>query len=50
MLPLGGSGESPLVHRYSLKLTIENPLIWVVGMGLVAAFVAYGRFVLGPLA
>jgi hypothetical protein len=39
-----------LFARYSLKLTAENPLVWVVGMGLVAAFVAYGRYALTPLA
>jgi hypothetical protein len=39
-----------LFARYSLKLTSANPLVWVVGMGLVAAFVAYGRYVLRPLA
>jgi hypothetical protein len=44
-LALGG-----LFARYSLKLTAANPLVWVVGMGLVAAFVAYGRYALRPLA
>jgi hypothetical protein len=39
-----------LFSRYSLKLAAENPLVWVVGMGLVAAFVAYGRYALRPLA
>ena len=38
-----------LYSRYSLKLTAANPLIWSVGMGLLAAFVAYGRYVLRPL-
>lgn len=33
-----------LYARYSLQLTAANPLIWAVGMGLVAAFVAYGRY------
>ena len=36
--------------QYSLKLAAANPLVWVVGMGLVAAFVAYGRHTLMPLA
>jgi hypothetical protein len=44
-LALGG-----LFVRYSLKLTAANPLVWVAGMGLVAAFVAYGRYALSPLA
>lgn len=37
-----------LFARYSLKLTAGNPLVWVVGMGLAAAFVAYGRYALRP--
>jgi hypothetical protein len=32
-----------LFARYSLALTATNPLWYVVVMGLVAAFVAYGR-------
>ena len=31
-----------LYARYSLKLTATNPLVWVVLMGLMAAFVATG--------
>jgi hypothetical protein len=38
-LALGG-----LYARYSLKLIAANPLVWVVAMGLMAAFVAYGRY------
>jgi hypothetical protein len=38
-----------LFARYSLALTATNPLIYVVVMALVAAFVAYGRFTLRPL-
>jgi hypothetical protein len=34
--------------RYSLELTATNPLVWVVMMGLMAAFVAYGRYALSP--
>jgi len=37
-----------LYARYSLKLTTTNPLVWVVVMGLMAAFVAYGRYALRP--
>jgi hypothetical protein len=33
-----------LYARYSLELTASNPLVWVVLMGLMAAFVAYGRY------
>src|SRR5205823_8908258 len=39
-----------LFAQYSLALTATNPLIYVVVMALVAAFVAYGRFTLRPLA
>jgi uncharacterized membrane protein YphA (DoxX/SURF4 family) len=35
--------------RYSLKLTATNPLVWVLVMGLLALFVAYGRYALKPL-
>ena len=37
-----------LYAQYSLGLTATNPLVWVVVMGLMAAFVAYGRYALGP--
>jgi hypothetical protein len=30
--------------RYSLKLAATNPLVWSVGMALLAAIVAYGRY------
>jgi hypothetical protein len=33
-----------LYARYSLKLAATNPLVWAVVMGLVAAFLAYGRY------
>jgi len=39
-----------LFAQYSFALTATNPLWYVVVMGLVAAFVAYGRFTLRPLA
>jgi hypothetical protein len=39
-----------LYARRSLQLTAANPLVWSVVMGLLAAFVAYGRYVLRPLA
>ena len=39
-----------LFARYSLRLAATNPLVWVVGMAVVAAFVAYGRYALRPLA
>jgi hypothetical protein len=42
-LALGG-----LYARYSLKLTPANPLVWVVLMGAIAVFVAWGRYALRP--
>ena len=33
-----------LYARHSLDLTAANPLVWAVVMGLLAAFVAYGRY------
>src|SRR5438876_10719498 len=35
--------------RYSLALRATNPLVYVVVGGLMAAFVAYGRYTLRPL-
>ncbi len=35
--------------RHSRALTAANPLVWSVGMGLAAAFVAYGRYAPWPL-
>jgi predicted cobalt transporter CbtA len=39
-----------LYARYSLALTAANPLVWVVVGALIAAFVAYGRYTVKPLA
>ncbi|MNT97540.1 hypothetical protein D3C72_2398880 [compost metagenome] len=39
-----------LYGRYSLQLAPTNPLIYVVVGGLLAAFVAYGRYALLPKA
>jgi hypothetical protein len=30
--------------RYSLKLVASNPMVWALGMGVLVALVAYGRF------
>jgi DoxX-like protein len=30
--------------RYSLELTVTNPLVWALPIGLAAAFIAYGRW------
>jgi hypothetical protein len=39
-----------LYARQSLKLAATNPMVWAAVMGLLAAFVAYGRYALAPLA
>jgi VIT1/CCC1 family predicted Fe2+/Mn2+ transporter len=38
-----------LYARYSTKVAATNPMVWALVMGLLAAFVAYGRFALAPL-
>jgi hypothetical protein len=45
VLAVESLGLAALFARYSLKLTAENPLVWNVVMGLLAAFVACGRAV-----
>ena len=37
-----------LYAQYSLQLAATNPLVWALVMGLLAAFVAYGRYALRP--
>jgi hypothetical protein len=49
-LALESLGLAVLYARYSLEVTASNPLVYVVVSGLLAAFVAYGRFVLRPVA
>ena len=44
VLALETLGLAALYARYSLKLAATNPLVWSLGMGLVAALVAYGRY------
>ena len=41
---------SALYARISLALAATNPLVWSVVMGLLATFVAYGRYALSPTA
>lgn len=38
-----------LYARHSTKMTPENPMIWALVMGVLVAFVAYGRYVLKPV-
>lgn len=37
---------SAVYASYSLKVTAENPLVWSLAMGVLVAFVAYGRYAL----
>jgi hypothetical protein len=39
-----------LYARYSLQLAATNPMVWAVVMGVMAAFVAYGRYALRQMA
>ena len=41
---------APLYGRHSRQLTAANPLPWSIAIGFLAAFAAYGRFALVPLA
>jgi hypothetical protein len=42
-------GLAALYASYSLKFAASNPMVWALVMGLLAAFVAYGRYSLSPL-
>lgn len=48
-LALESLALAALYAQYSLQLTAGNPLVWVVAMALMAAFVAYGRYAPKPL-
>jgi hypothetical protein len=37
-----------LYAQTSLKIAVTNPLVWAAVMGLLVAFVAYGRFAISP--
>jgi hypothetical protein len=47
-LALESLALAALYAQHSLQLTATNPLVWVVVMGLMAVFVAYGRYALKP--
>lgn len=56
LTPLGASvlaletlALAALYARYSLAIAVTNPLVWSVVMGLMAIFVAYGRYALRPI-
>jgi hypothetical protein len=38
-------GLAAFYAQYSLELTVANPLVWAATMGLLAAVVAFGRYV-----
>ena len=48
VLALEGLALAGMYARYSLELIATNPLVWSLVMGLLAAFVAYGRYALRP--
>lgn len=48
VLALETLGLAALFARDSLKLAVTNPLVWALVMGLLVAFVAYGRYALRP--
>lgn len=50
VLALESLALAGLYASYSTQLTATNPLIYVVVEAVVAAFVAYGRFAVTPLA
>jgi hypothetical protein len=49
VLAVEGLALTALFARHSLTLTVQNPMVWNVVMGLLAAFVAYGRYAITPL-
>ncbi len=49
MLALETLALAAVYARYSLKLASSNPLVFAVPMGVIAAVVAFGRYLLAPL-
>jgi hypothetical protein len=43
-LAIEGIALAVLDARYSTELTAQNPLVWVIVMAVMAAFIAFGRF------
>ena len=48
VLALETLGLAAVYARYSLAIAATNPLVWALPIGLLAAFVAYGRYALRP--
>ena len=49
LLALENLTLAAVLSRYSTKLTAQNPMVWNLVIGLITAFVAYGRYALSPL-
>lgn len=49
-LALEALALAALYAQYSLALTAANPFVWAAVMGLMVAFLAYGRYAIRPLA
>lgn len=47
-LAIEGLVLAAVYAHYSLRMAATNPLVWVVAIALMAAFVAYGRSALTP--
>lgn len=43
-------GLAALYASRSLSIAVTNPLVWAAVMGLLVAFVAYGRYAISPAA
>ena len=44
LLAIEGIGLAIADARYSTEFTAQNPLVWVVLMAVMGAFIAFGRF------
>jgi hypothetical protein len=49
VLAVEGLALAAMFARHSVALTVQNPMVWNLVMGLLAAFVAYGRYAITPL-
>lgn len=48
VLALETLAQAGIYARYSLKIAATNPMVWNLAMGLLAVFVALGRYGLRP--
>ena len=49
LLAVEALGLAAFYAKTSLAIAATNPLVWSLAIGLLAAFLAYGRFNLEPL-